>query len=154
MKVEIAEPRTEQELEEYYRLRYERLRAPHGQPPGSERDNPAEASSTHLIAKVDGRVVGAACWAVGMGRDELTGKRKIFVRSRQLAVDPEFEGRGVGIVLMRHVERGARNVGAEEIVGNVRLELIPYFESLGWFVSGQGETLFGSVEHVSMVKPL
>ena len=34
--------------------------------PGSERDDPAEPASNHLIARVDGRIVGAACWAVGM----------------------------------------------------------------------------------------
>ena len=154
MKIELAEPRTEEELQEYYRLRYERLRKLHGLEPGSERDHPAEAGSTHLIARAEGRIVGAACWAVGLRNDERSGRRQLYVRYRQLAVDPEFEGRGIGIVMTKHIERAARALGAIEIVGNVRDERVPYFEQLGYVVSGKGETLFGTVEHTSMTKAL
>ncbi len=154
MKIELTEPRTAEEFEDYYRLRYERLRKPHGLPPGSERDNPAEGSSLHVIAKADGRVVGAGCWVVGMRKDELTGARQVFARFRQLAVDHEFDNRGIGIAMLRYMEKAARKTGAKEIVGNVRVERVAYFERLGYVVNGRGETLYGSVEHMSMVKPL
>ena len=154
MKVEVAPPSTEAELDEYYRLRYDRLRKPHGLERGSERDNPAEAGSTHLIAKADGRVVGAACWAVGIRKAESSGAREIYVRFRQVAVDSEFDGRGIGIVLTKHIERAALALGAREIVGNVRDDRVPYFERLGYVVRGKGETLFGTVAHTSMTKTL
>jgi GNAT superfamily N-acetyltransferase len=154
MKIELTEPKTDHEFEEYYRVRYERLRKPHGQAPGTERDHPAEASSTHLIATVDGHVAGAACWAVGMGKDEATGARQVFVRFRQMAIDEAFDNRGIGIAMSRYIEKRARAIGAAEIVGNVRVERVPYFERLGYTVTGPGETLFGTVEHVSMVKSL
>lgn len=98
--------------------------------------------------------MGAACWAVGLHRDEASGVRNLYVCHRQLAVDPEFEGRGVGIVMTRHIERAAPALGAIEIVGHVRDERVPYFERLGYVVRGKGETLFGSVEHTSMAKTL
>jgi len=79
---ELGEPKTQEEWAEYYRLRYERLRKPLGQPLGSERDDPAEPSSIHIIAKMDGRVVGAGCWVVGL----------MFVRFRQMAVDSDCGG--------------------------------------------------------------
>jgi predicted N-acetyltransferase YhbS len=154
VKLEVVEPRTEEELGEYYRLRWERLRKPHGLPLGSEREGPVEDASTHLIAKADGRIVGAACWAVGIRKDQASGKREIYVRYRQLAVDPEFEGRGVGIAMSRHLEREARALGAAEIVGNIRVDRVPYYERLGYVVRGKGETLFETVEHTSMAKPL
>ncbi len=154
VKIELAEPRTADELEEYYRLRYMRLRSEHGLPRGSERDHPAEQASSHIVAKVDGRVVGAACWAVGINTNTPSGKRELYVRSRQLAVDPEFEHLGIGIVLTRHIEKQARAIGAKEIVGNVRLERVPYFERLGYVVTGPGETLFGTIEHKAMAKSL
>jgi predicted N-acetyltransferase YhbS len=154
VKIELTEPRTEEEFDQYHQLRYERLRKPHGLPRGSERDDPAEASSTHVIAKVDGRVVGAACWVVGMRRDDPPGTRHTFVRFRQMAIDHDFDNRGIGIVMTRHIEKAARALGAKEILGNVRVERVPYFERLGYVVKGDGETLFGSVEHVSMAKPL
>jgi GNAT superfamily N-acetyltransferase len=154
VKVELTQPRTDREFEDYYRLRYLRLRSQHGLSPGSERDHPAESSSTHLIAKIDGRVVGAACWAVGIRTDAPAGKRQLYVRFRQLAIDPAFEGLGVGIVMTRRIEKEARALGAKEIVGNVRVERVSYFVRLGYVVKGKGETLFGNVEHMSMAKPL
>ena len=94
MEIELVKPQTDEEFKQYYRLRYERLRREHGLPEGSERDHPAEASSEHLVAKVDSRIVAALCWAVGM--TARAGERLIYVRLRQIAVDPEFEGRGIG----------------------------------------------------------
>lgn len=149
---EFIEPKTDLEWEEYYRLRYERLRKPLGQPPGSEREA-AEAGSTHIIVKEDGRVIAAGCWAVGMRQDSETGQRRLFVRFRQMAVDPEYEGRGIGSEMTRHVEARAREIGAVEIVGNVREHNVQYFERLGWVIIGPGETMFG-LDHVSMVRPL
>lgn len=152
MEIELVTPQTDEEFEQYYRLRYERLRKVHGLPEGSERDHPAEPSSEHLIAKVDSRIVAAACWAVGM--TERDGERLIYVRFRHLAVDPEFEGRGIGDAMTRHVEEYGREIGAGEIVGNVRVDRVSYFERHGWVVLGKGETLYGELEHISMAKPL
>jgi GNAT superfamily N-acetyltransferase len=151
VEIEITEPRTEEELEQYYRLRYERLRAEHGLPEGSERDHPAEAGSSHMVAKVDSRIVAAGCWAVGVTQRD--GARVLYVRFRQLAVDPEYEGRGIGGAMTRHVEARARELGATEVVGNVRVDRVSYFEQHGWVVLGEGEPVHG-IEHVSMARPL
>jgi GNAT superfamily N-acetyltransferase len=152
VRIEITEPRTNEEFEQYYRVRYDRLRKDYGLPERSERDHPAEPASNHVIAKLGGRVVGAACWAVGLSQRD--GERQIYVRFRQLAVEREFDERGIGIALSRHVEQRAREIGAKEIVGNARVERVPYFESLGYEVRGEGETLFGVIEHVAMAKTL
>jgi hypothetical protein len=120
--IELGEPKTQEEWAEYYRLRYERLRKPLGQLLGSERDDPAEPSSIHIIAKMDGRVVGAGCWLVGL----------MFVRFRQMAVDSDCGGDS----------RDARS------------EKGGYMRRHGWIEQGEGVTLFGSVESISMVKRL
>jgi GNAT superfamily N-acetyltransferase len=152
--IEITEPRTEEEFEDYYRLRYERLRKPHGQPPGSEREDPLEAQSHHAIAKIDGRIVGAECWVL-LSRREGRLRRKVpIVRSRQIAVDPNFEGRGVASALFDHVEAWAREIGARELIGNVREEIVPWITRRGWEVRGEGVTLYGTVKSLSMFKRL
>jgi GNAT superfamily N-acetyltransferase len=151
-KFELTEPRTDAELEEYYRLRYERLRKPLGLPPGAEREDPAEPASLHVIAKADGRIVAAGCWAMGMRRAE--GRRIPFVRFRQMAVDPDYEGRGIGSAIMRYVEASARAMGAEEILGNVRMENVTLFKHHGYVEQGSGVTLYGQVESLAMVRPL
>jgi GNAT superfamily N-acetyltransferase len=152
--IELGEPETEDEWSEYYRLRYERLRKPLGQPPGSERDDPAEPSSIHVMAKVDGRVVGACCWVVGVHAGSDPGARRMFVRLRQIAVHPDFEGRGVGGAITQHVEERSRALGAIEVVANARAEKVGFFRRQGWIEQGDGVTMFGTVEHVSMVKRL
>jgi GNAT superfamily N-acetyltransferase len=152
--IELREPGTAQEWEEYYRLRYERLRRPLGLPPGSERDDPAEPSSMHVIATVDGRVVGAGCWVIGLRSGSDPGARQMFVRFRQMAVDSAFEGRGIGSAITRHVEERSRALGAVELVGNVRTENVGFMRKHGWIEQGVGVTLFGTVESISMVKRL
>jgi ribosomal protein S18 acetylase RimI-like enzyme len=152
LELELVEPKTEAEFETYYRLRYERLRKPLGLPPGAERDDPMEPATIHRVVKVNGRVVAAACWVVGMRRD---GKvRGPYVRFRQMAVDPEFEGAGIGNAIMRHVEESARAIGAFELVGNVRMENVAWFRRNGWVEVGEGVTLYEQVESLAMIKPL
>ena len=152
--IELAEPKTDTEWADYYRLRYERLREPLGQPPGSERDDSTEPSSIHIVAKVDGRVVGAGCWVAGLRTASDPRARQIFVRFRQMAVDANFEGLGIGSAITRHVEERSRALGAVEIVGNVRTEVVDFMRRRGWIEQGPGVTLFGSVESISMVKRL
>ena len=152
LELEFAEPKSEHELEEYYRLRYERLRKPLGLPPGTERADAIEPASIHRVVKVDGRIVAAACWVVGMRRDDTV--RGPYVRFRQMAVDPGFERRGIGSAIMRHVEEASRSLGALEIVGNVRLENVKLFERHGWVELGEGVTLYDQVESVAMVRNL
>ena len=152
MGIEVREPQTEEEFEEYYRLRYERLRAPHGQSPGSERNDPNEPISKHVIAKMDGRIVGAECWVVLEKGSQ--SNRQLYARSRQTAVDPDYEGAGVASAMLNYVFDRARELGCNEIVANVRNEIVGFAESLGFKVTAPGTKLFETVEHVFMVKPL
>ena|SRR5438067_394942 len=152
--IELGEPKTEEEWAEYYRLRYERLRKPLGLPPGSEGDDPAEPSSAHIVARLDGRVVGAGCWVVGLKQGDDPRTRRMFVRFRQMAVHPDYEHRGIGSAITRHVEDQARALGAVEIVGNVRAENVGFFRRHDWIEQAEGVTLYQTIESISMVKPL
>jgi GNAT superfamily N-acetyltransferase len=152
MELEIVEPKSEEEFEAYYRLRYERLRKPLGLPPGSERDDRMEPATIHRVVKIGGRVVGATCWVVGVRREG--NVRALYVRSRQTAVDPEFEGRGIGNAILRHIEENARAIGAMELVANARTEIVPWLSRHGWIDIGEGVKLFDQVESLAMSKPL
>jgi GNAT superfamily N-acetyltransferase len=152
MELDIVEPKGEEEFEAYYRIRYERLRKPLGLPPGTERDDTMEPATIHRVVKIGGRVVAAACWVVGMRRER--NVRRPYVRFRQMAVDPEFEGRGIGNAIMRHVEENARAIGAIELVGNVRMENVPWLSRHGWIEVGEGVKLYDQVASLAMSKPL
>jgi len=150
--LEICEPATEADWDEYYRIRYERLRKPLGLGPETVRDDPMESSSIHRVIKVDGQVVASVCWIVGMRKED--GRRIIYIRWRQLATEPEFEGRGIGRILMDYREKYARSIGATELVANPRLENVPWFKRHGWVVVGEGVKLYDQVESLSMIKRL
>ncbi len=152
--VTLREPRTEDEFDTYYRLRFERLRKAHGQAPGSERDHPLEAASEHVVALLGGRVVGGTAWVIHPRPVTPNGTGQMVCRWRQMAVDPQFEGQGVGGQLWKYVEARCRELGVDQIVGNVRIENVPWFTRLGFLDLGEGATLFGDVQHRSMVKVL
>jgi GNAT superfamily N-acetyltransferase len=151
--VEISEPQSEEDWEQYNTLRYEVLRKPHGQPRGSESDHPLEPISTHLVAKLDGRIVGGGCWAM-LSRPDGNGGRCKYARFRQIAVDPDCRGHGIATKITDLIEASAQEQGAVEITGTTRDELIEYYRRKGYHTTGKGPTLFGTVGHTHICKPL
>jgi GNAT superfamily N-acetyltransferase len=150
--IELTEPQDDEDWEQYNTLRYEVLRKPHGQPRGSESDHPLEPISTHVLAKLGGRVVGGGCWVM-LTRPDGNGGRCKYARFRQIAVDPEYRKHGIATKITDLIEASAREQGAVEIVGTTRNELIEYYRRKGWHTTGPGPTLFGSVEHTHICKP-
>jgi GNAT superfamily N-acetyltransferase len=151
--VELTEPQTPEEWEEYNNLRYEVLRKPHGEPRGTESEHPLEAISTHIAAKLGGRIVGAGCWALLSRPDGKRGRCK-YARFRQIAVDPEFRNYGIATKITDHIEASAREQGAVDIVGTTRNHLVEYYRRKGYHTTGEGPTLFGNIEHTHICKPL
>lgn len=153
VEIELTEPQTEEDWKQYRNLRYEVLRKPHGQPRGSESDHPLEPISTHILAKIDGRVVGGGCWAM-LSRPDGNGGRCKYARFRQIAVDPEYRKHGIATKITDLIEASAREQGAVDIVGTTRNELIEYYRRKGYHTTGEGPTLFGTVAHTHICKPL
>jgi len=56
-KIIIAHPESEEELNQYYQLRHEILRAPWNQPPGSEKVND-DNEAIHLSLLIDDLMIG------------------------------------------------------------------------------------------------
>ena len=106
-------------------LRYTVLQEPFG----VERDddwNDEDPRSRHLVAVArDGRVIGYA-------RLIVNGDAQI----RQVAVDPEWRGAGVGSALIRTLVRTAECDGFSEIWLNARVPAIGFYERLGFEAVG------------------
>lgn len=139
----IAEPASEAQWSAYYDLRWRILRAPWGQPPGSERDD-LEAGAFHLLA------CDAAGAALGVGRLHFNGPGEAQVRF--MAVAEHARGRGVGSALLRRLEEAAWARGATVIVLEARDTAVPFYQRHGYAVVGEGKTLFGTVRHCRMRK--
>jgi GNAT superfamily N-acetyltransferase len=139
----VAEPQSDSDWIRYYDLRWRILRAPWNQPRGSERDE-YESDSVHLMLS------DASGDLMAVGRVHLLSSTEAQVR--YMAVEPEWQGRGLGARILSELEARAQARGAARIVLNARREVVPFYLRHGYRVIGEAETLFGVVEHVRMEK--
>lgn len=141
----ILAPASAQDFERYFDLRWRVLRAPWQQPRGSERDA-LDAHGWHRMACVDDRV------PVGVAR--LHRVDADTAQIRYMAVDPEFQRRGIGRALTRALEKQAAHLGARMIVLHARESCIGFYERLGYELVAPAHTLFGTIPHHEMRKRL
>lgn len=142
---ELRQPSSPDELETYFRFRWQLLRAPWGQPPGSERDDFDDAAY-HLIARLRSGELA------GIGRVHLPDTRTAQIR--YMATAEEFRGLGIGTAIVARLEQVARDRGARVVTLNARELAVPFYTGLGYSVCGDGHTLYGTIRHKRMQKPL
>lgn len=108
-------------------LRFRALREPFGMPRGSE-EFPFEGESIHLVASTDQHVVGCVLF-----HPDGAGGGRLF----QMAVDPAFRGRKVGVALVRAMEARLAAEGLREIHIHARDEAVGFYERLGYEIFGE-----------------
>lgn len=145
MIIQISRPETEEEFEEYYALRWRILRAPWGQPRGSEQDE-FEAAADHLTARdQNGRLLG-------VGRLHLNSADEAQIR--YMATGENCRHCGVGRALCRRLEQLAIDRGADRLVLNAREDVVGFYERAGFEITGPGPVLYDVIRHSTMVKRL
>ncbi|HHX19436.1 MAG TPA: GNAT family N-acetyltransferase [Clostridiaceae bacterium] len=108
-------------------LRHEILRAPWGQSI-AEDDLSGEGDDFIYGAFDGGRLVGMAT---------LLNYGETLMRLRYMAVDPAYRGRGIGAHIARTFEAKARETGKEGIFLTARVSVVPFYEKLGYRISGE-----------------
>ena len=88
--IEVQEPLSTLEWNEYYKIRWEILRKPLGLKEGSERDD-LEDKAIHRIIKLDGQIVG-------VGRLHFNEERTAQIR--YMAVVKNFRGKEFGKLIV------------------------------------------------------
>ena len=83
----------------------------------------------------------------------LTKLDKHCLRLRQMAVQNNLQGKGIGAAMMNFAENVARDAGYKKIVMHARKTAIGFYEKLGYKVSGN-EFLEISIPHFVMEKKL
>lgn len=141
----IAEPGTADQFEAYYETRWRLLRAPWGQARGSERDA-HDAHATHLmVCAPDAAVVAVA---------RLHGRGGARAQVRYMAVDPAWQGQGLGRRLLQALETRALSRGIVLVVLDAREGAVGFYERCGYRVTRAAHTLYGSIQHWHMEKRL
>lgn len=140
--VEIRSPGCEVEWHQYFRLRWEVLRKPWGEPEGSEKDS-IENQTWHEAVIFNGRVVG-------VGRVQMNSSEEAQIR--YMAVSPEFQGRGFGRSLVLALEKRAMEQNASYIRLDAREKAVDFYQALGYEIAGESYLLFDEIQHYSMKK--
>ena len=58
------------------------------------------------------------------------------VRLRQMAVQNNVQGKGIGASMMNYAENVARDAGYHKVIMHARKTTVPFFEKLGYKVTG------------------
>ena len=141
----IIIPTEDHELDAYFKLRWQELRAPWNQPPGSEKDELDIQSDHRLAVTVCGQ-------AAGVGRLHLLADGSGQIR--YLAVAESFRRRGIAAALVATLEKTALEMSVQRIILQARSIAVPFYESQGYSVVEKTYVLYGEIQHYLMAKNL
>ncbi|MCK4652937.1 MAG: GNAT family N-acetyltransferase [Candidatus Cloacimonetes bacterium] len=144
IKVKIREPKTKNEFDQYYNLRWRILRQHWNQPKGNEKDE-KEKESIHLLVFDKDKIIG-------VGRGHFNTKTEAQIR--YMAVEERFQGKGVGTKILETLERKLIKKGARTIILNARENAMKFYKKHNYKIIGKGHTLFGVIKHFKMRKEI
>ena len=140
--MEIRSPKTTNEWEEYYDLRYRILREPWKQPRGSER-NEGDATGMHFGLYDSNQLLGIL---------RLDSMEIGISQIRFMAVETSNQGKGIGENLMLFAEEISKNRGDKKIILHAREIALGFYEKLGYQLIEKSHLLFGEIQHYLMEK--
>lgn len=140
--IEIREPINENEFQQYYELRWQILRKPWNQEPGTERDE-FEEDGLHLAAFLDDKIIGCA-------RGHFLNSKRAQIR--WMAIEDNFQGKGLGTRLLIILEEKLLAAGAAEIILKAREKAVSLYKKNDYEIYKKGEILFGEIKHYWMRK--
>jgi len=141
----VRAPQTPDDWRAYYTLRWRILRAPWGQPPGSERDELEDRSIHRLLCDATGDVLA-------VGRLHQLGNQTAQIR--YMAVEKGYERQGLGTRILEQLECDAEAAGFTGIVLHARQAALPFYQRHGYQLVSPSHLLFGEIQHYRMSKQL
>ncbi|MCH8536528.1 MAG: bifunctional GNAT family N-acetyltransferase/hotdog fold thioesterase [Alkalimonas sp.] len=140
----IISPATPAEWQDYYQFRWQQLRAPWQQPPGSEQDE-FESSAIHRMMVDEHQQV------LAVGRlhqlDAQSGQ------IRYMAVSEAHQGQRLGQQVLRALEQQALQAGLCQLLLNARESALGFYRKMGYRELSDAPSQFGIV-HKRMEKRL
>lgn len=128
----VITPETQQQLEQYYDLRWRVLREPFQRPKGSEQDEYDQVGLHRMV-------INAAGEPVAVGRLHFNSAEEAQIRF--MAVAPEYRGEGHGVAIIYALELAARNEGAQHVVINSRDSTVGFYQKCGYQIAEEADTV-------------
>ncbi|MBP6334568.1 MAG: GNAT family N-acetyltransferase [Bacteroidia bacterium] len=141
----IIQPKTDEELNAYYNLRYEVLVKPWNQPPARARDE-WENNSVHFL------MLNNSNEAIATGRLQLNSEVEGQIRS--MAVSPAYQGNGLGRLIIKEIEKEANERKLKYIVLEARENALNFYLNCGYLAIADSFLLFDVIKHTRMRKDL
>ena len=142
---ECRAPKSQQEFDQYYHLRWKILRKPLQQTEGSEKDALESQAIHRAIFDVNGCIVAVA---------RLHHNELLNAQIRYMAVADEFQGKGLGQQLVSELEQYAISLGIKVISLKAREQAVNFYQKLSYKNIGFSHLLFNKIEHFDMEKKL
>jgi ribosomal protein S18 acetylase RimI-like enzyme len=139
----VRPPKTPEEFQRYRDLRWKILRAPFNQPRITEQDDAGTKDYPIMVCEVDG-------FPIGVGRAHFISEGEAQIRS--ISVEPEWEGKGIGTIVLKELEKIVVAKGARRIIIHARNSAIEFYKKFGYKSLESSYTLFGKIEHTLMEK--
>lgn len=141
----IRSPQNAAEWDTYYALRYQILRAPWKQAPGSEK-TPDENRHQHFAYFDENNQI------IGVLRLDCTTDHKGQIRFMAIALPAQNQG--IGRALMLHAEERAKKMDLSQILLHARESALGFYEKLGYSYMEKSHLLFNEIQHHLMTKAL
>ena len=140
---QIIIPKKSNEIDSYYKLRFEVLRKPWGQDENTVRDEWEDQSLHALLIDNDGN-------AIATGRLQFNSDTEGQIRS--MAVAESFRGQGLGTKILKFLEKKAKEKDLSKIVLDARDLAVDFYIKNGYAIDGPSYTLFNVIPHFRMIK--
>lgn len=140
--MQLKQPETREEFEQYYNLRWRILRKPWGELAGSERDQ-EEDEAYHIMAVENDRVVGVA---------RLQFPARDSAQLRYMAVAAECQGKGTGRKIIEHMEHYAQQQSVSKLFLHARENAVGFYLAQGYGILESSYLLFNTIQHYKMIK--
>lgn len=142
--MEIRAPKTSEEWNSYYDLRFRELRQPWNQPRGSEQ-NEGDKTAQHFALLVDDKIVAVS-------RLDILPNNVAQVRF--VCTDSQLQGNGYGKKIMEACEISAKQQGCATMILMAREVSKPFYSKLGYKEVEIAHLLFDEIQHWKMEKTL
>jgi len=139
----IIEPKTEEEFEKYFFLRWEILRKPWNHPYSPKGDD-MEDQCIHALMLDENEE------AIGVCRLQFNSAEEGQIR--YMAVRENQQGRGLGGKIIQFMESKAIGKGAQYMILNARENAVEFYKGQKYIVTEPSHLLWGAIPHFLMKK--
>jgi N-acetylglutamate synthase-like GNAT family acetyltransferase len=140
--VQIAN--TQNQIDTIINLRYDILRMPWNQPKETSSDGMEDTAINAFIGD-NGKVI-----ACGRLQDNTGGVGQI----RFMAVDANYQGKGLGKLIVAKLEAEAKRIGLTTIELQARENAVEFYKSQGYVVKETSFKLWDIIQHYLMTKEI